>query len=332
MITETFTQQLSDLMAQENVPGISLALIKNSEISEHFELGFIENGCTQTVNSQTLFQGASLAKPVTAFAALGLVESGLLSLDEPLWKYLPNNDLPLDDQAKQITTRHILSHTAGFPNWRFSGQLQLYFPPGQRFSYSGEGYQYIQQVIEYLAEEHLDSYVNRTIFKRFNMGNSLITRSHDNGLNLAVGHDSIGKPLSPLPKLDTIYSLYTSSLDFATFMIKAISPSSLMLEPQIKVNDSAPWQSGWPHEKVITYDDVFWALGWGIEQTLHGLHFWHWGDNPGFKCFAIASHEKQNGLVVFTNGDNGRKVCNFLVNNLIAIKHPALDWLESVYA
>lgn len=319
-------------MARENIPGVSFALIKNSEVSDHFELGVVENGDTRKINAQTLFQAASLAKPVTAFVALSLVESGHLNLDEPLCKYLPNDDFPLDDQTKLITTRHILSHTSGFPNWRFSEQLQLYFPPGQRFSYSGEGYEYLQKVIEYLNKEHLDSHIHRTVFKPLQMGHSHIERTYKIGPNIAIGHDTMGKPLNPLPKLNTTYNLYTNALDFASFTIRAISPLSLMLEPQVKVNDSAPWQQDWPHQDINTYDDVFWGLGWGIEQTSQGLHFWHWGDNPGFKCFAIAKQDRQSGLVVFTNGDTGRKACNFLVNDLIAVKHPALDWLKRVYA
>src|SRR4029078_6503121 len=96
------------------------------------------------VTESTRFEAASLSKPVTAYVALQLVDAGRLALDAPLTKYMPYADLPAYPRAKTMTARHVLSHTTGFANWRRRDPLKLFFAPGERFRYSGEGYVYLQ--------------------------------------------------------------------------------------------------------------------------------------------------------------------------------------------
>jgi hypothetical protein len=92
------------------------------------------------------------------------------------------------------------------------------------------------------------------------------------------------------------------------------SPTAEMLDPQVRVNER-----------------VNWGLGWGLEVSTAGPAFWHWGDNPGYKCFALALREPGEGVVVMTNGDGGRQLCAWIVQRLLGIDHPALAWLSSRY-
>jgi hypothetical protein len=89
-----------------------------------------------------------------------------------------------------------------------------------------------------------------------------------------------------------------------------------MLEPQVQVNKR-----------------VSWALGWGLETSdTAGAAFWHWGDNPGFKSFAIGLPEAGTGAIVMTNADAGRPLCAWVVQRLLGTDHPALEWLAQRYA
>src|SRR5712692_9158601 len=121
------------------------------------------------VDENTVFDGASLTKPVFAHAVLQLADQGHLSLDAPLGHYLPNY-IPNDDRASRISAKHVLSHSAGLPNWRNADfPLKTYFQPGDQFSYSGEGYLYLQKAIEAITGEKIHTLVERSVFQPFGM-------------------------------------------------------------------------------------------------------------------------------------------------------------------
>ncbi|MEE9170781.1 MAG: serine hydrolase domain-containing protein, partial [bacterium] len=152
-------QAISDLqsripiiMEKADVPGLSVALIQDAKIVWDHGFGVASRETNAPVTENTVFEVGSLTKPVFAYAALKLVEDGLLDLDKPLSEYLEEEYIE-DDRISQITARRVLSHTAGFPNWRpRGGELKIHFEPGEKFSYSGEGYVYLQTVVASLTE------------------------------------------------------------------------------------------------------------------------------------------------------------------------------------
>jgi hypothetical protein len=87
-----------------------------------------------------------------------------------------------------------------------------------------------------------------------------------------------------------------------------------MLRPQVRVNER-----------------VSWGLGWGLESGTDGNAFWHWGDNPGYKCFALGLAGSLSGAVMMTNADGGRTLCGRIVQYALGTDHPALAWLASRY-
>src|SRR4051812_37544471 len=137
---------LPGLMAQAKVPGLAIAVIDNGRVAWTKSFGVMRVGSPEPVTETTRFEAASLSKPVTAYVALQLVDAGRLALDTPLTHYITYADLPGDPRVATMTARHVLSHTTGFPNWRRRDPLTLFFTPGERFSYSGEGYVYLQRV------------------------------------------------------------------------------------------------------------------------------------------------------------------------------------------
>ena len=144
---ESFSQQkksfadlektISHLMKAGDVPGLSIAVLEKGRVVWHRGFGVMNAEIKTAVDDNTVFEAASLSKPVFAYAVLKLADSGKLDLDKPLVNYLPYKDVENHERLNLITARRVLSHSTGFPNWRGGQPLKIHFTPGERFSYSG---------------------------------------------------------------------------------------------------------------------------------------------------------------------------------------------------
>src|SRR5882724_2726445 len=116
---ERLKKDIPELMKKADVPGMSVALIHDGKLVYNAVFGVTNAATQKPVTSETVFEAASLSKPVFAYGVLKLVDEGKLNLDTPLNKYLGNNyDVVDDPRINLITARRVLSHTSGFPNWR----------------------------------------------------------------------------------------------------------------------------------------------------------------------------------------------------------------------
>ena len=132
-----------------NVPAVGIGLIKDGELS--YIKVFGENRKNVTATNNTIFTIASVTKTITTAVTLRLIESGAWKLDEPLYKYWTDTDIADNKWHKKITTRNVLSHQSGLPNWRKalkSKKLEILFEPGTDYRYSGEGFEYLRKAIE----------------------------------------------------------------------------------------------------------------------------------------------------------------------------------------
>ncbi|HTC40230.1 MAG TPA: serine hydrolase domain-containing protein, partial [Candidatus Acidoferrales bacterium] len=152
-------QQVPVLLKEGTVPGASLALIRGGKTYWVHGFGVRDAKSGQPVVEDTIFEAASLSKPVFAYGVLKLVDQGKLDLDAPLSKYLPKPYIEGDPRLDKITARYVLSHRTGFPNWRPDAGLTIHFTPGERFSYSGEGFVYLQKVVQQITGEPLNQYM-----------------------------------------------------------------------------------------------------------------------------------------------------------------------------
>jgi CubicO group peptidase (beta-lactamase class C family) len=125
----------------------------------------------QPVNADTVFQAASLSKQVTAYVAFAMRQQGKLDFDKPLVGYV--DDLT-DERARVVTARHVLCHSAGFPNWRSTAGQNLIpdFKPGDRYQYSGEGYFFLQRVLEQVSGQGFSSLVKAVVFQPLGMSST----------------------------------------------------------------------------------------------------------------------------------------------------------------
>ncbi len=170
----TLAATLEELMQEARVPGATFPLIKGGELAAERGLGAAAG---VAVTPDTVFEAASLSKPVAAYLVLKMAERGEIDLDRPLAELLPHPDLD-DPRRDQLTARQVLSHTTGLPNWRPGrwtddpGPLSIGFGPGSRFSYSGEGFEYLQAVVEQLSGVSLEELAAREIFSPLGMSHS----------------------------------------------------------------------------------------------------------------------------------------------------------------
>lgn len=319
-LANTLRSLIPGLMAANGIPGLTLAIVRNGEIAYSQGFGVLHVSSRERVNADTVFEAASLSKPVFAYGVLRLAEQGKIDLDTPISRYLPGTyvheqrpwlppdrtrrDQVVDPRLSHLTPRMVLSHTSGLPNWAGESALQFLSDPGAKWNYSGEGYVYLQRAVERITGAPLDGWIQREVLDPLQMADShfvWVARYSDVA---ASGHDSKGVPGPRFRATRPIAatSLYTTAPDYARFLRAVIRPDAgplgekslvEMLSPQVKV-DAALGMS--------------WGLGWAIEDWANRRSFFHWGANPGYQSFAMGSRETGQALVMLTNSDNGLKL------------------------
>lgn len=337
----SISNDLTHWMRIENVPGVSIALVEDGKITSVQAHGVTNAETNAPVTPETVFQAASLTKPAFAYAVLRLTQERVIDLDKPLSHYLPESYLPDEPRLSQITARHVLSHMTGFPNWLDDAPLTFMFTPGERWSYSGEGYVYLQKVVEHVTGQSLSDWLRDRLFAPLGMTRSALIWLDAFESDAAVGHDMEGKvirtPEGEIPRMtapNAAYSMYTTPSDFAKFMLAMLEKSflnRLMLAPQVNVSVRAPWAKTDPDDVHETVPDVLWGLGWGLQKHGDEIGFWHWGDNSVFQCFVLGFPQRSAGIVVMSNGEGGRWVYERLITQIYGAEQPALRWLNSIY-
>jgi len=273
------------------------------------------------VDGDTVFAAASLSKPVFAYAVLQLVDAGKLALDTPLSLHVP--DYAANDPcAAAITVRHVLSHTSGLPNWRsVELPLKTYFVPGQRFSYSGEGFVWLQRVVEAITGESLDTALRRLVFEPLGMHRSSFVWQSVFETNYADPHDAGEVPGTIIKASvpDSAASLHTTAGDYAHFLRAALlglglrrDTADLWFKPQVHIHDT----------------QIAWGLGWGLEMSSGSFFQWGDYDQGRFKTFAMGSIQQRCATVVLTNGFHGMAIMPRLIGQRLPGPHPAFAWLD----
>ena len=316
------TTTLAELMREHQVPGVSIAVIRNGKIdwARGFGLADVETG--RAVTPQTLFQAASISKPVAATAALSMVQDGLLDLDEDVnlrlksWK-LPSNEFT-DEQP--VTLRQLLSHTAGttvhgFPGYARDAKwpstidildgrgntdpVRVDMLPGSDWRYSGGGYTIIGQLMEDVAGKPYPEILRERVLEPAGMTHSSyvqplpLARENEAATAYARDGSAIEGRYHNYPEIGAA-GLWTTAEDLARFALaiqqsRAGMPGSL-LSPRLV-------------SEMLTPVMNHYGLGVGLSED--GDRFGHSGANEGFRSRLSASLDDGWGIVVLTNGDGG---------------------------
>lgn len=317
------------LMHKALIPGLSIALIRDGELLWENSYGVKNMNTKEDVTAETVFEAASLSKPVFAYAVMKLVERGIIDLDAPLLEYVSEEYTEKsflrrkikDERFKKITTRMILSHQTGFPNWRRNDSLEFLFEPGERFGYSGEGFGYLQKTVEKITGLSLNEFVRKEVFTPLNMNHSSFIWEEAYEESTSFPHNRImdvGEKRK-YTRGHAAANLHTTAEDYARFILEIISPAGAetgtietMLTPQVTVDsDETP--------------EIEWGLGFGLERTENEVSFWHWGDNGDFKCFFIADPVQKKGVVYFTNSSYGLSIRERIIALAFGGNHPVIN-------
>ena len=314
-------KQIPKLMEDAQVPGLSIAIIKDAKLHWRRGFGVKDRVSKQPVDNDTVFEAASMSKPVFAYAVMKLCEKGVIGLDTPLTKYSSERFLEGDPRLELITVRRVLSHTSGFQNWRSEKEpLIIRFTPGERFSYSGE-YSYLQSVVAHVTGQTIEPYMKANLFVPFGMDSSGYAWNDTFEKRMARPHDPKGSPTennrattAHVARFGAAGELRTTPTDFAKFLIELIEPKNSdefrltkgslkeMLRPQVKASDDS---------------STSWALGWQIQHSEKRDYIVHGGDNYGFHSFSAASVDAKSGYVMMTNGENGSEVLKKVMIGLL---------------
>jgi CubicO group peptidase (beta-lactamase class C family) len=307
-----FEKKLPDWLKETNVPAVGIGIIENGKLNYTKVFGELRRGgptqppAPAPVN--TIFQVASLTKPVVEVLTLKLVTSGKWDLDEPLADYRVDPDVANDPRHKKLTTRHVLTHQSGFPNWRYlnaANKLEFIAEPGTKVSYSGEGLEYLRRALERKFNEPLERLAQKQLFQLYGMKDTRFF--WDDSMNesrFAVPHNKEGKPYD-IHKNRTANAadlLLTTVADYGNFAVNVLEGKGLS---KSVFNDMVHPQASYPDGK-----NLFFGLGWMIMPELSNGEYAliHTGSDPGVSTVIVLLPKSRRGLIVFTNGDNGTQI------------------------
>ncbi|MEA2563839.1 MAG: hypothetical protein QOH06_5343 [Acidobacteriota bacterium] len=321
--------ELPRLIQAGEIPGASMAVIRDGKVAWVGAAGVIAPGSTIPVRTDTVFRAASLTKPVFAYIVLRLADRGVIDLDAPLASYIPYPRVEHDERHKKITARRVLSHTSGLPNWAWGeDHIPFQFTPGEAWGYSGEGMIYLQKAVEKLTGMPLAALARREVFDPLGMTRSRLVWDPAFESNTVTGINAQGQ-LEPLPReteANAAGSLLTTAEDYGRFLVALLEGRGLkpetreaMFKPQAQV------QSKWGDPKSPKQPGVFWGLGWGLEGE---DTFWHWGHEDVWRAFVVVRRDGKAGFVYFANSHEGLSIVKALSDLVLGGPRPGLAWLD----
>ncbi len=308
----TLDKDIPPLLAQYAIPGVSIAAISAGRLALVAAYGMQSEGVPATAES--LYNIASLTKPLTAEVVLRLASQDKLSLDEAMYHFWTDPDVVGDDRHKLLTPRLALDHQTGFPNWRDRQQgLRFTQDPGTRFGYSGEGYQYVARFIEKKTGHSLDTPAGSYLFQPAGMHATAYTGQAWFAGRIARPHDAAGKPMEPTiaTRANAADLVYSTPSDYAAFMLdvlddKGLSAGVASERGRIQTDTRATICSGTKAAACPAAAGT--GLGWEILQFNSAAIMMHTGKDDGLFTFAYLDKASRSGAVIMTNGDNGYKI------------------------
>jgi CubicO group peptidase (beta-lactamase class C family) len=337
------------LMKAGDVPGLNLAIINRNQVAYIKSYGFRNKEKAEYVDTSTTFSAASFSKAVFAYLVMQLVDEGKIDLDKPLYQYLDKpipeydnyKDLAGDERWKLITARHCLSHTTGFPNWRFlnpkgNRKLEIFFTPGARYAYSGEGLVLLQVVIEKITSTWLEELMKEKVFRPIGMVRTSYIWQPSFESNHATGYDGDGKPLERRKRYDAnaAGSMETTISDFSRFVSAVLQGKGLsqkakdeMFRQHVKINSVKQF----PSLRADTTEEnkkiqLSYGLGWGLLVSPHGKAFFKEGHDDGWEHYNIHFPDKKTGIIIMTNSSNGEGIFKELLERLVGDTFTPWQW------
>lgn len=336
---------LPEIMKLFHVPGMSIAVIRDFKVQWVKAYGVADVKTNRPVQTDTLFQAASISKPITAMAALRLVQEGRFSLDDDVNTLLKSWHIPKSDLNREqpVTPRSLLSHSSGADDgWGFPGYppgaplptpvqildgqppstlgpIRFVRPPYTASKYSGGGVLIMQIVLTDLLQQPFEQIMQSEVLGPLGMSDSSYQQPmpEDRRARAAQAHDESGKPMDApwhvYPE-QAAAGLWTTPADLAKVAIE--------LQRAIRGPSGTILKEATAREMIAPVGVGPFAVGFVIEQKGQGWYFSHGGGNWGFRCDLLAHVRKGYGVVIMTNSDSGGR----LIEELEARVAAAYDW------
>ena len=350
---DSLQSKIEYLMKTANVSGVAVSIFNNNKPVFNRTFGLADVQKNVPFQPTSVMYAASFAKTVFAYIAMQLVQEEIIDLDKPLVEYLSKplpdykivgwrrgyHDLANDERYKKITARMCLTHTTGFPNWRWfesDKKLKFKFDPGARYSYSGEGLYLLQFVIEQITGKDYETISQERVFKPFGMPNTSHVWQSRFDTDICYGHNAKGEPyeLMKWKEASAGGSMSTTLEDFTKFYTALISGKGLqkksfkaMTSQQIRIKSRS--QFG-PLATIDSTDNDYiqlgYGLGVGVFKTPYGRAFFKEGHDDGWGHYSVCFPDKKIALVIMTNNDNGESIFKELLAYSIGDTFTAWQW------
>ena len=361
--TQALTRQIKELAKAAKVTGLTVSIFQDNQVAYQEAFGYANKPKGEVLRMDHVYYGASFSKAVFGYLVAQLAAESIIDLDKPLQNYLdvPIPEMPLekdwreftnlkgDDRYKEITARMCLTHTTGLPNWRWidengdldrDGKIKFYFDPGTQYSYSGEGMMLLQYVIEHITGKGLEQLARERIFGPLDMEQtSYLWQDRFEG-KYCLGHTADEKtiPKDPTDEAGAAGSMETTPADYAKFVAHILQQE----EKNKKVIDTlftrnfairTAHQFG-PDSKKITGANadiqLNYGLGWGLLETPYSFGAFKEGHDSGFQHYSIIFPERDMGIVIMTNSDNGESIFKALLEITIGDTYTPWQWQRYV--
>ena len=314
--------KVDQIVADADVTGLSAAYFENGQIQTTVATGYADREAERPVTESTVFSAASLSKPVLAYLVWQLTDEGTLDLDRLVADYYAYPDVAHDARANKVTIRQLLTHHGGLPNWREGDTLQFTQDPGAGFSYSGEGYVWLQRMLEHLTGKDYATLAREHVFVPLGMTRSsmVFEPAYEPDYARPYEDGQLSKAMHMWKEANAAASLQTTATDFARFLLAVLDRTDV-LQQRVPV-ETAMWNDS-PTPEPNT---LGWTPGLGWQRTARGYQYWHWGHNNGFRAYFTLLPAENRGLVFFTNDSNGLDLVPALTDYAELGEQPGWRW------
>ncbi len=337
---------IQELMEKDDVPGVSVVFVNDRKVLWAEGFGWASQEDATKMTAQTPMKLASVTKVLTAVAIMQLVERGIVSLDAPISKYLPEFSIQSRFDTTSITIRQILSHHSGLPHDRMQGfklytgedaapddlieqfrnlpkdarSLHLTSAPGQVHSYSNLGFALLGSVIERTTETAYWDYLEKHLFQPLGMSSSAIVYpNHESGIKHANGFTPEGE----------INHRYIRDISSGGLASSAEDMGKVLLLLQGKFPEVLSPQSAFEMRKVQNESAEFDGdLRFGLALFLSPDHvrpksLGHTGDDFPYHAALQVLPDEGFGVVVMTNSTTGQSLVREAASQILDVAYHA---------
>lgn len=339
MSSEEFTNYLNEripaLMKHYQIPGASLALVRDGEIIWISAYGYADVQGERLLTPDTPMRVQSISKSVTAWGVMKLAEQGKIDLNAPVSQYLKSWNFPESPfQSEQITVRQLLSHTSGLP---LGDIFTIYNPndrmpslkekltieavpfqnPGSSFSYSNTGFNLLELMIEEVTGQSFAEYMEQEVLRPLAMDQATFLWNETLNMTVPVGYNLNGKPVPAYVYPEKASGgLIATAKDIAAFAIAGMPAYS---HNKDVLDSDAIEELYTPMSKQIgIYDLVFdaYGLGYYIETLPNGnLAVSHGGQGTGIMTHLHAVPETGDAMIILTNSQRSWPFISYILSD-----------------